>query len=1129
MALTTRQNIRFGNQDWQKVYESFRNADFQSYDYQTLRKAMIDYIKIYYPEDFNDFVESSEYIALIDLIAFLGQSLAYRTDLNARENFIDTAERRDSVLKLAKLISYSPKRNQASSGLLKFVSVQTTENTFDDQGNDITGTVVRWNDSTNSSWYEQFITIINAAFSNNQKFGNPINTTMMNSILTDEYKINTPTSITPVFTFSTSIDGSLFDFEIVSATSSGKEYIYEARPQTNNGFNILYRNDNRGNTSNNTGFFFYFKQGTLRTETFTVNESIPNNIIPVAVNNINNTDVWLVQNSDSGLTDEEWEKTEIVSGQNVIYNNSVSKKIYQVNTRTNDQIDLVFGDGTFGEIPTGTFTVYFRTSSGITYSVTPDDMQNISITIPYVSRNNRVEQLTVIADLQYTVNNALAKESISDIKTRAPQQYYTQNRMITGEDYNIFPYSNFSSISKAKAINRISSGVSRYLNNNDHTGKYSAINIFGEDGVLYKDEFSMLTDRFTWSTRSDINRIIRTQITEFLTSNSLMHFYYEKFTRIPVVNYIWTRESVGTNSSSGHFINESGTKQQVGVNVSGSANFVRVGAILMFVAPTGFYFNSKNELVQYDTTRPLPVGGTDVIYPSVVNIRGNGTEDLQNGIGAIILSQNVPSNAILSFIIPSFNNLLNTDIFSEIFNNIESYREFGIRYSQRKNSWQIVTTENLNTTGEFSLTNQGSNTNQNLDSSWLIRFSITNQVYQVYVRGIKYFFQSIADTKFYFDKNNKNFNYSTNETVKDFIKILKINSRQTNSLAYTNDIVWKIYDQPVEEDGYVDGSKVEITFDDDYENGKPLNPDIFISVVDNTNSLVFFERSDDYGQYSKIVPILTSSVNSIFSTVQQIKNNVNNYEDGQLFYASSDDKVYQLSILNNVRTVFENTNISYKSGRGELFFQYKHNSSDDKSINPNSNNLIDLYLLTNEYDSEYRSWVLSGAIGDQPEPPTSEELRLAYNTLEDYKSISDTIIFNSARFKPLFGDAADPKLRAIFKVVKNKSLNISDNEIKNRVLNLINSFFASEFWDFGETFYFTELSTYVQRNMSPAITSMIIVPSSSTQSFGSLQQISSEPDEILISVASSKNIEVIDSITESQISTGNSTINTIIT
>ena len=38
-------------EDWTKIYQSFRNADFKSYDFETLRKTMIDYLRTYYPED----------------------------------------------------------------------------------------------------------------------------------------------------------------------------------------------------------------------------------------------------------------------------------------------------------------------------------------------------------------------------------------------------------------------------------------------------------------------------------------------------------------------------------------------------------------------------------------------------------------------------------------------------------------------------------------------------------------------------------------------------------------------------------------------------------------------------------------------------------------------------------------------------------------------------------------------------------------------------------------------------------------------------------------------------------------------------------------------------------------------
>jgi hypothetical protein len=111
-------------EDWKKVYQSFRNADFKSYDFETLRRTMIQYLQENYPEDFNDFIESSEYVALIDLIAYLGQNLSFRVDLNARENFLETAQRRDSILRLAQLISYVPKRNTPASGFLKITAIR---------------------------------------------------------------------------------------------------------------------------------------------------------------------------------------------------------------------------------------------------------------------------------------------------------------------------------------------------------------------------------------------------------------------------------------------------------------------------------------------------------------------------------------------------------------------------------------------------------------------------------------------------------------------------------------------------------------------------------------------------------------------------------------------------------------------------------------------------------------------------------------------------------------------------------------------------------------------------------------------------------------------------------------------
>ena len=163
MARTTRQTAVFGVEDWKRIYQTYREGDFQSYDFETLRKSFVDYLRLYYPETFNDYIESSEFIALLDVMSFMGQALAFRTDLNTRENYLDTAERRDSVVKLANLVSYTPKRNTAASGYLKVFSVQTTENVIDYNGINLANITVNWADPTNFDWQEQFSAIVNAS------------------------------------------------------------------------------------------------------------------------------------------------------------------------------------------------------------------------------------------------------------------------------------------------------------------------------------------------------------------------------------------------------------------------------------------------------------------------------------------------------------------------------------------------------------------------------------------------------------------------------------------------------------------------------------------------------------------------------------------------------------------------------------------------------------------------------------------------------------------------------------------------------------------------------------------------------------------------------------------------------
>lgn len=213
MATSSRQATIFGVNDWKTVYKTYSQANFQSYDYETLRKSFIDYLRLYYPETFNDYVESSEFIALLDVIAFMGQAVSFRDDLNTRENFIDTAERRDSVIKLANLVNYNPKRNNAAQGFLKITSLTTTENVVDINGLGLAGIPVFWNDPANPNWLEQFYSIINATLVDAQRVGRPGNTQEISNIKTEEYSLRIPNTVLPVIPFNATVGGVTMNFE----------------------------------------------------------------------------------------------------------------------------------------------------------------------------------------------------------------------------------------------------------------------------------------------------------------------------------------------------------------------------------------------------------------------------------------------------------------------------------------------------------------------------------------------------------------------------------------------------------------------------------------------------------------------------------------------------------------------------------------------------------------------------------------------------------------------------------------------------------------------------------------------------------------------------------------------------
>lgn len=1112
MSSTDRQSRLLVTEDWKRIYQSFRNADFQSYDFDNLRRTMINYLRQNYPEDFNDYIESSEYLALVDLIAYLGQNLSFRVDLNARENFLETAERRESVLRLARLISYNPTRNKAANGLLKFDAIKTTESVFDSTGTNLSGVTVKWNDRSNENYFEQFIKILNSALPINNSFGRPIKSEIISNVNTEQYRVNSLNTDIPTFSFSKNVEGRNTRFELVSTALQGNS-IVEEPPLTGNSPSFLYRDDGQGSGSSNTGFFMHFRQGQLDTGEFSITNPIPNQIINIDTVNINNDDVWLYSIDSNGFESELWTKLDSVEGNNIIYNSVFNnvRSVYAVTTRIEDRINLIFSDGVFGKLPSGNFRVYFRSSVNRNLNITPDAIQNVTIEIPYLSRNNTQETLTITLSLKNSVSNGSVSESNTEIKTNAPATYYTQNRLITAEDYNIGPLGISQDIIKTKSVNRVASGISRYYDLRDPSGKYSNVSIFADDGVIYKQEFLEKTN-FLFNSQSDIEGIIYNIVEPILSSTPMRNFYLDKFNRRFVLdlNAVWNQATSSTNRSTGILKTGSNT-YKVSSFTAGGLRFLEPNALCKFIAPalsdgTLQYFTKDGNF----TTNKDEAGAVPYIWSKVVSVTGDGTLIDSNGFGGIVFNDIIPTGALLEQIVIKYSRTLTDDLKIRIINRVFSYKDFGLRFDQDTRQWEIITDQNLNTVDDFNLGKSGDSTNRNLDSSWLLYFKTDGERYTISYRNLRYVFESSDEIKFYFDSADKIYDPKTGKLVKDNIKILGINKEPASNNPLVQEYVWSISDAFKDSEGYINTRKIQVEFFDNDNDGIFDNPDMFIDIVKPDE----LDIADKYIFQQKYITSDGVEDYRFFDNTDQTIQVVQNQDSAELVNRNL-NRVFYLVDEDVFKTFDGNTlitNTQYRAfiGRSGIKFHYTHVADSNYRIDPGSTNIIDTYLLTRNYDTEVRKY-LKGGRQSLPLPPSSDELFRSYGSeINKIKSISDEVVYHPVKYKMLFGKEAKPDLQVDFKIVKNSELTINDNELKASVINAINEFFSIEYWDFGSIFYFQELSAYIMNTLSPRLVSVVIVPKQPTQTFGSLFEIKSESDEIFISAADVSDVVLID-------------------
>jgi len=488
------------NYDINKPTINYLNKDFVD-----LKGELINYVKTYFPNTYQDFNETSPGMMMMELNAYVGDILSFYIDQQFKEMFLTTAEEKENVVNLARTLGYKIKPTVPSIVKLKFEHIVSAQGigpnmqpNMDEALTINKGMVVQSN--VNDSTFETI---------------DIVDFNLTSSILPQIYETHPSTGVPTKYKLTqnaVAISGKTK--EIVFNASTPKPFRRFTIPDKNVS-SIISVKDTNGKDWYEVD---YLAQDKIYSETHYLDDAQRNSTSGAYTDNSQVTPSQVSVPVPYKLNDMISVKKRFVVETNadnttsLIFGNGINKNhqgaetyIQQVFDETNTLNALVNGNlptslnptigiaeyGSLGESPSNTsLTVKYRVGGGVKSNVPAGSLTSILSKSPIGSTNTAAEvSMTVI-------NNDPAGggsnfESIREIKENTKAHFSSQYRAVTKEDYvsriKSMP-SRFGSVAKVhvtrRAFNEFTgSGPNNFFSPFDYSGSDGVVG--GSNDALY--------------------------------------------------------------------------------------------------------------------------------------------------------------------------------------------------------------------------------------------------------------------------------------------------------------------------------------------------------------------------------------------------------------------------------------------------------------------------------------------------------------------------------------------------------------------------------------------------------------------------------------------------------------------